>query len=444
MKFGLPLYFLVFSILFVFIVPVFEAPDEPAHLANINYYAAHRALPNQYIKEQTASGEGQQPPLYYVLASSFNRLFKRDRTVALAPRDNKLHIYGGGGDPFVPRYNNLSDGIFAGAADRYNFYALRLFSSLLSLLTLYYIYKIAGLFFGDPLGRLLPVLIAATLPQFLFMSGMINNDSLANLLAAVCIYYSFKILAAPQDAKAYLWLGIGFGLGLLTKITLLVLLPGTLALVLYLIYKEREARPVIIKYSLMFLVIVVLLCGWWFARNHALYGDLLGRRMEMKMAANLVEPKSILDLVGRHQFFTVLFFTFIGVFGWLGLILPLGIYLFYAVLMTAAAGGLYYSLKRSRWRHEKIYLSLLFVFLNLCGIAQFNLTFTSIQGRLMFPTLALIAVLLTYGLKEILGRIKAASVQRALVISLVLIFCAVDVASLIATFLFYHSPANYL
>ena len=445
-KFARPalfIYFAALAALFAFIVPPFEAPDEPGHLAYINYFAGHGALTDQNVKALTVFGEGNQPPLYYATASLVSRLLRPDGTVTFALRDNKKHFLAGGGDSFVPRYYHPGEPTFAASSGRAAFYLLRFFSVLLALLNLYFIYKIAGLFFSDPLIRLMPVALAATLPQFAYLSGMINNDGLSNLLTTVCLYFTFKLFNESTEPKNYLWLGLCFGLGLLAKASLLVLLPGLAAVLLYAGWKNKNARVAIVKYSLFGVAVATLLSGWWFIRNLLLYGDLLGRQAEMRALAHIVAHRSLFTLLFGTQFCFALFLSFVGAFGWLGVLLPSVAYYFYEVLMLAAAVGVYLGLKRAAFVQPKIYLALFFIVLNLGGVIAYNLTFISMQGRLMFPTLSLIVIVLTYGCRGLLDGLSAAAVKWALC-SLVLVLIIIDLVSVFSTVSFYYNPLSYL
>jgi 4-amino-4-deoxy-L-arabinose transferase-like glycosyltransferase len=445
-KFAKPALFLYFAALaafFAFVVPPFEAPDEPGHLAYINYFASRHALTDQNVKALAVFGEGNQPPLYYAAASLVSRLARHDGIVKFVLRDNKKHSQAGGGDSFVPRYYHPGEQTFAAPSGRAAFYLLRLFSVWLALLNLYFIYKIAGLFFNDETFRFLAAALAAALPQFVYLSGMINNDNLSNLLAAICLFYVFKLFNGPTERKNYLWLGLCLGLGLLAKASLLVLLPGLAAAFIYAGWKNGRARFVIVKYSLLCLAVAALLSGWWFIRNLLLYGDLLGRQAEMRALAHIVAHRPLFTLLFGTQFCFALFLSFVGAFGWLGVLLPDAAYCFYGLLMVAAAAGVYLGLKRAAFAGPKIYLALFFIALNLCGVIGYNLTFVSMQGRLMFPTLSLIVIMLAYGLRGWLNGWSDVAVKWAL-FALVLVLIIIDLASVCSTVGFYYNPISYL
>ena len=100
-------YFLFLALLFAFIVPPFESPDEPQHLGYINFVAKNTNLPNQYAETEEFLEEGFQLPLYYMAGAFLVRLVTLDRSVHATPVRNKIHIWSEGDDGNVPVYNHL-------------------------------------------------------------------------------------------------------------------------------------------------------------------------------------------------------------------------------------------------------------------------------------------------------------------------------------------------
>jgi hypothetical protein len=126
------------------VVPPFETPDEPDHLAYVSFVAERRALPNQRVPAQTVENEGTQPPLYYVLAAAIVRALASDATVDVRPACNLLHVWNGGPRADVPFYHHWPEGAFVTPSDRRAFFAVRLLSVLLGVAT------VAVYPFGEP------------------------------------------------------------------------------------------------------------------------------------------------------------------------------------------------------------------------------------------------------------------------------------------------------
>lgn len=157
-------YFCIFASLFVFITPVFEAPDEIHHLDYINYVAATRSLLNQLIKGKSVYYEGHQHPLYYLLAGGIVRLTAPAHKVRInwIPNKRNQNIKFAN----MPAYVNITDRIFKIRGDMWLFYTIRLLSVALTAINLLFIWLIGGLFFKNEKLALVPVAFAATLPQF--------------------------------------------------------------------------------------------------------------------------------------------------------------------------------------------------------------------------------------------------------------------------------------
>ena len=191
-------HFLGIAGVFAWLVPPFEAPDEPAHFDYANFVARNRALPNQFDERRRVSGEGHQPPLYYLAASLVVRALDRNAAVEVHVVSNPAHAWNSGVRSDVPYFQHDGQSAFPTVADRRAFYGLRMLSIAMGLGTLLALDRMSHLAVRDPRGRLLALLFAATLPQFLFITASINNDNLANLLAALCAFY---FLVALRDDR---------------------------------------------------------------------------------------------------------------------------------------------------------------------------------------------------------------------------------------------------
>jgi 4-amino-4-deoxy-L-arabinose transferase-like glycosyltransferase len=230
---------------FAFITPIGWGFDEDHHLQYVSYVARTRSIPNQYIAEQSVRIEGHQPPLYYFLAAECLRLL------------------------------GIRDAI-AGA------YLLRLLSVLLAGFNLLLVCRIAAYFPLTGFWRLAPALFVATLPQFAFVSGMVSNDGLANLMASAVICSLLTIHASPLHWPAYISLGCCLGLGIITKKTTFFLVPGVGLVLGYLLCQNQGQRLLIALRGAVAMALCVMLSGWWFVRNHHLYGEWLGTAMEAR------------------------------------------------------------------------------------------------------------------------------------------------------------------
>jgi len=243
---------------FAAVTPVGGAPDEGAHLRYVEVLATEGRLPVLDLAHRREVGtadreyEAHQPPLYYTLAVPFYHVGK---------------AFGGA----------------AGAGQ-----ACRFLSVLIGLAGTLLVWRLAReVAPGRPGLALAATAFAALLPMRLSVMGSVTNDGLAEVLATASLLVMLRLprAGAGGEARAGLVLGVALALALLARATAILLLPPAL-LALYLASGMREGgadRPAALR---RFLVAggatalpVLVLAGWWFARNHVLYGDPLGQRV---------------------------------------------------------------------------------------------------------------------------------------------------------------------
>lgn len=124
------------------------------------------------------------------------------------------------------------------------------------------------------------VVSVCLLPQFVFISAYVNNDSMGLFTVAWIIY---AILVAEENKwnlKSCIFLGVGIGLCLLSYYNCygIILVALIYALVSVLRDKTIEHKPQFILARIIWVALPALLvAGWWFIRNYVIYdGDLLG------------------------------------------------------------------------------------------------------------------------------------------------------------------------
>ena len=197
--------FILLASLYNIITPPFETPDEVGHFYNIFHILTTHTLPNQYSSN---SGEAHQPPLYYWLAgigASFADL--RDRTGVFRP--NPQFMGAGKGGMQINAGLHGSGDTFPYRGQALALHLARLVSSLMGAGTVLLIFVLAAEMFPDqPTAAWLAAGLAALNPQFLFMSGSVNNDNLLNLLSAAAWVVLYKILKDPEGVQKWWAAGI--------------------------------------------------------------------------------------------------------------------------------------------------------------------------------------------------------------------------------------------
>lgn len=379
--------YLVIGIAFALAFPLGEAPDEPGHFTYIRYLALNRKLPVLkpiYAENETVAAH--HPPAYYALMA----------TVVGPFVDGNLHLYR---NPLfdwgwkTPHFLRGPAHSFPWQGDHLAWYIARFASLLLGLSTLLMIYVIGRHTFGSEMAAVACVAYVALNPQFIYLNGYTNNDLLATLagtmliLAALIFYHNPTLLNATFSA-------IAVSLAALAKPTSLALVPGLfLALILRWRHLPAKFKPKILA---ILCLIPVLLSGWWFLRNLALYGDPMAiSALKVTFHQNCYPaPLSIPELIRLFRpMFTQTFKSSWGYFGWLTLPLPDQVFLVIFALHVVAALGLLAKMgslikKPEAWILMLSGLSLFASFLQNNRI----MTSTGWQGRFLFPAISVMAI----------------------------------------------------
>jgi len=395
------------SILYNVYTPVFESPDELQHTAFVAWLDDHGALP-VVTKDEPGpwEQEGTQPPLYYWLAAALTGWQPHGAADNLA--DINPHA-GGIGDPKRP--DNKNRVIHDPAQEGWPYHGtvlfvhlLRLVSTLIGVGTLLAIYRLGRTVFPDRPGVALGMVgLVAFIPQFLFLSASVNND---NLVILICSWTVVLLASWLYAARLPSWLelavlGLLLGLAALSKLSGLFLWPLAATALVWLAWRQRRLTW-LIPAGLLVLGLALGVSGWWFARNLRLYGDLLGINAHLWVMGPRQEwPTTLGDIYSEFRGFR---YSFWALFGWFSVLVPDPIYWIIDLLTLAGCAGFALYLYRNI-RHNKalpviLLLALWFVLVAI-GLLRWTLLTPASQGRLMFPALVSIALLLVVGWAEL-------------------------------------------
>ncbi len=226
--------------------------------------------------------------------------------------------------------------------------------------------------------------------------------------STITVYWLARLVAKESGAPVRLWewllLGICLGLAALSKLQGLGL--WVLAALAVVGMAWRRRNPKLLWQALLPVALPALaLAGWWYARNYVLYGDFTGLGDIIAINGQRTKP---LTLSGWWREFRGMRYSFWGLFGWFNILLPVWVYTLLDWVGAVALGGLLFDLLRLRgrtsptWpnergRHVKLLLAgwvaiLFMLFLYWMSRA------TGTQGRLFFPALSAVVILLIAGL----------------------------------------------
>ncbi len=396
----MPLCFFCVGLIYIYAAPHFEASDSIAHVGMIKWIADHDgALPVQSADHsQLYRQQASQPPLYYFMmaaiwtaldTSDFDEFFRLTPFAIVGDPmrlGNRNRIFYR--QPYPP---NLHQGTSL------TLYVIRLVTLGMGTVTVAAVYQSARMIVPRPVGfAVLASALTAFNPQFIFISASVSNDSLITMLAALITWQTLVMLREGFHTKRSLSLAILITLASLTKLSGLVFGAIVLLAGLWILIKSRDRRGF---GNLLGLVVVIwlVIAGWWFLRNLSLYQEPFG-------------TATMVDYVGRRhttipQLFSGEFqglrVSFWGLFGAFSILTHDIHYQLMDALTVISAAGFFVFL--AKHRRDNIVLTAICFLVVIFFVAAATLVWWSLQttastGRLFFPYITSISVLMTMGL----------------------------------------------
>jgi 4-amino-4-deoxy-L-arabinose transferase-like glycosyltransferase len=368
------------------VVPINEAPDEPAHWQYARYLHDTWRLPHY------AAGfeEANSPPLAYALFAPFATEDRSpDIVISWRPNGDTVSLA-------APR-------VFLNTGEAYRQFwpqrLARLVAAVISVGTVFFVWR-AGLVAGGPEAAWLAALLVTLLPMFAFRAGHVSNDALMACCAAAATWGMVRLLREPFSWRVAWWTSAAVGLAYLSKISAIALVPP---FVLALLAAEPAATWRTRIWRLSALALAGAIVAPWSIRNVVLYGDPFASEAMRHAVAHLITDRSLFSSYFTGDFPRALTKSFIGVFGWANLIMPKLAYrpyiAFFALAMAGAAVGLW----QRRLDRRLVAVLAVAVLCALAVVVRINLQFTQAQGRYLLPGLPAFAVLIALGVRSLPG-----------------------------------------
>ncbi len=410
--------YLILGFTYSIVNPLFESPDEALHYDNIRFLAEERHLPVMVSDEPS---KAHHPPLYYALGAVSTFWVPNDNFKAIVEQvnpfwayrlwepgvDNKnLHLH----DPQLESwpYRDVALGV----------HLMRWLSLLMGAGVILCVYGTAREIL--PQRRWLAVGSAALVafnPMFLFITTSVHDDALANLVAAAILLVTARLLVRGPTTRRAAALGLLMGLGILTKLTCLLVAP-TVGLAI--LWRSLSLHPPqwggkrggsrgwgqAARLLGIVLGLTLLLSGWWFGRNLILYGE--PTSMVQQTGVWGVRENAP-DLLAAARELGFLYNSFWGVFGYGQIPMPSWVYKLTRLLGMMAVGGLLllWARRRSQARFLEKNLASILLILASAPLVAFGVNFARMTvsaaadfGRYLFVTLAVLAPLYVLGLGE--------------------------------------------
>ena len=397
--------------------PLFESPDEVWHYEYVRWLVEGQGLSHpDDVGHAPWHQEGSQPPLYYLSAALLTKPISTANAAEIIRYNPHAAI--GQADSFGNQ-NMMAHG--PAEAWPWRGVALaahlaRFFSIFLGALTVFFTYLIGRTVFPSrPAISLGAALLVAFNPQFLFLSGAVNNDNLVTMAGAAGVLLAVTALGR-RDADGgqgrpgwglLLLMGAIAGVAMLSKLSGLFV-PVIIGFALSAVAWRRRSWREWLIYGLTTGGIAALIAGWWYVRNQMLFGDPLALSAMFDILPRRANPPTAAELLARAQ---GIWRSYWAVFGWFNVVVDEWIYALFTGLTLAGLAGLALGIplqhaygkrgdagssKIDPWQVAVLVLWSISIGLLLWRWAQMRYP----QGRLLFPAISSTAVLLAWGLSN--------------------------------------------
>ena len=369
------------------LMPIWEAPDEPAH-----FHIAWRLARIGKAPAPNGNYEAHQPRTYYYVASWVIRALDK-----VDPRYSDYHL--------VPEFKyNLRKPVrrFYWTDENYRFllgvYALRWINVLFGSLALWLNWNTFGRIAPDQQGlRLSALAFAALTPQYLHIMSSVSNDALGTLAGALLFYLAIRMMTASSHPWTWFSVPLALILPLTTKLTVL---PAGVAFLISMAWQKafgtgRKKWLLIAALTGLFVFVLFYLIfpeAFRFAIN-----EIKWRLFSFRKNAFTSEHlKFILPQI---------IWTYWGKVGWLAVGLPRGLVALLTLLGATGALISAYNLIKMKPDSSQFavwIVTWLFALFTVAAVLRNGLTTNAAQGRLLFPAIGALSLLMINGWYQVL------------------------------------------
>ncbi len=402
------LLYCIFGALYLAATPVFEANDEIWHFGFVQHVREHGSLPVQQFDgvDTLYQQHGSQPPLYYILmalATSPVDIADADQYRLLNPHVNTLQPQSFGNKNLIVHDQSLSMLRGAGLA----VLVIRTLGLAMGAATIALVFKVGELIAPQrPTAAFVAAALTGLNPMFIFVSASVTNDSLAMLLNGALILLLLRTLRDGFRLRYSVLIAVLFALACLTKLTVFAVVPVFVGAAYFAQRKTNDRRGALTFFGLIVLL-WMLIAGWWFLRNVQFYGEPLG----IITMANIAGPRdvtfNVVDLFADFQHFRM---SFWGLFGALNIQVASIFYVLLDVMTFLSVIGFIFLILQllaiSDFAYARYELAHLLTLSSAFVVAVLGILFLSaltrtVEGRALFPLIAVVMPLLAVGLVEI-------------------------------------------
>lgn len=405
--------FLIKGLVWMFITPIFQVPDENLHFGLIQYLGENNRFPapktSRHVSLELAKTAQavnfnwmKSHPVWQGLPLDWQQQIK---SIDFQARKTFSDYQSMGGQKLPKAYSIIGAvvyKIFSRADFFWRFYSLRFLSVIFGLITVYLTYLITLSFFKRPALALSAAAAVAFHPMASVIFSSITYDSLAILASTVFLYLAVKFIKTTK--KKFQWLALIVALaGLMVKSQLI----GLSLAWLFLLTKKQ------LKFLPLFLIIFIFL-GW---QMHDIQEFLLiflawfqGNNWHLVVDYADVYAKPLLAEV---------FPWYWGVFGWLEKVMPMLVYRVIKIIFGLSLIGIIISRQFRRIRFLLIFtfvMALVIMVNDFFIFSQRGANF-GVQGRYFLPAISAHMILLIFGLLVLIPKNYHNLLAKTLIVS---------------------------
>lgn len=315
--------------------------------------------------------------------------------------------------------------------------AARFVSVICGVVMAVYIRKASKLLFERRDIQWLFTFLVMLLPQCMFMFVYVNTDSMALMSSAMIVYSWVLGLKSGWNLKSQLTLSFGIIFCALSYYNAYGFILCSIIIFITSFYKITETGSFkefdyrgMLRKGLLIAAVVLIGCGWWFVRSYILYdGDFLGLSIRDEYGNRYAEVEhlkpskantfykhgySVFKMFKDTTYIQVLCQSFIGMFGYMDMVLDSVIYTIYAWVIGAGTAGLILGkriitpisslLKKDRLVFHLCMPACIIIPIVLCTWSAYAIDYQP-QGRYILPMTVPFMYYITLGIDKLLNRI---------------------------------------
>ena len=380
------LYFLL-AFGYSLIMPIWEAPDEPAH-----FHLAWTIARKDRYATYDRNYEAYQPRAYYYAASLVIR--------ALDEFDPKFSDY------FLPPHQarNLRKPIamFHWTPANYRLllgvYMLRWINILFGALALWLNWKAFRLLVPEKLGlRLAALALGALTPQYLHIMSSVSNDASGTLAAALLFYLAIRFTREPSKLLGLLSILLAVVLPFITKLTVLPVSMAVLVIIAWKWVFSLGSKRWLVLSGLAVLLGAGIFYIFFPEPIQSAISEIKWRLFSFRK--NAFTHKYIKFILNQ------IISTYWGKVGWLAIGLRAYVVNFLTALGLTGMLLHAYRLIRSKTTDPQFNLWLgtwIIGIFTLLAVLRNGLTTSATQGRFLFPAIGTLSILMVSGWHNVL------------------------------------------